>query len=106
MEILMSSQSPIHKVFKGLPLPQPIANSTTASVLVPERKLVVSEATTNFAEIDEAQILSCQGSKRLKLCEQTSSMTRNQQFVCLVSLFLVKKQLFYKPVNLISSTFK
>ena len=38
-ELPTSSQSPIHKVFKGISLPQPIANSTTASVLVPERDL-------------------------------------------------------------------
>ena len=38
-EIPTSSQSPIHKVFKGMPLSQLIANSTTASVLVPERDL-------------------------------------------------------------------
>ena len=88
IEIPMSSQSPIHKVFKGVPLPQPIANSTTPSVLVPEHELlVVSEATTNFAEVDEAQIFSCQDSKRLKVCEQPIKMTRNQQAGCLVSLF-------------------
>ena len=58
IEIPMSSQSPIHKVFKGAPLPQPIANSTTASVLVPEHELlVVSQAMTNIAEVDEAQFL-------------------------------------------------
>ena len=57
-------------------------------MLVPEREFfVVSEATTNFAEVDEAQILSCQKSNRLKLCEQPFSMTRNQQAGCLVSLF-------------------
>ena len=88
IEIPMSSQSPIHKVFKGVPLPQPITNSTIASVLVLEHELlVVSEATTNFAEVDETQILSCQGSKRLKLCEQPFPMTGNQQAGCLISLF-------------------
>ena len=107
IEIPMSSQSLIHKVCKGVPLPQPIAHSTTASVLVPELELlVVSEAATNFFEFDEAQILSCQGSKRLKLCEQPFSMTRNQQAGCLVSLFLVTMQLFYRSVNLISSNFQ
>ena len=89
IEIPISSEIPIRKLFRGVSLPQPIANSTTASVLVPEReRFVVSEATTNFAEVDEAQILSCQGSTRLKLCEQPFSMTRNQQAGCLVSLLL------------------
>ena len=89
IEIPMSSQSPIYKVFKGVPLPQPITNSTIASVLVLEHELlVVSEATTNFAEVDEKQILSCQGSKRLKLCKQPFPMTGNQQAGCLISLFL------------------
>ena len=61
IQIPMSSQNLIHKVFKGVPLPQRIANSTTASVLAPELELlVVSEATTNLAEADEAQILSFQ----------------------------------------------
>ena len=88
----MSSPSPIYKAFKEMPLPQPIENSTTASVLVPERYLlVVSEAETNFAEVDEAQILSCQCSKRLRLCEKPFSMTKNQQTVCLVSLCFVHK---------------
>ena len=73
IKIPMSSQIPIHKVFEGVPLPQPIANSTTASVLVLKHDLlVVSEATTNFAE---TQILSFQGLKRLKLCEQPFSIT-------------------------------
>ena len=82
IEIPVSSQSPNHKVFKGVPLAQPIPSSTTASVLVPEQELiVVSEATTNFAEVVEAQIqiLSFQRSRLLKLCEQTFSMTRNQK---------------------------
>ena len=88
IKIPMSSRSPIHKVFKGVPLLQPIANSTTSSVLVPERELlVVSEATNNFAEVDEAQILSWQLSKRIKLCEQPFSMTGNHWAGCLVSLF-------------------
>ena len=54
IEIPMSSQSPIHNVFIRVPLPQPITDSTTASVLVLEQELlVVSEATTKFAEVDE-----------------------------------------------------
>ena len=40
IEIPMSIQSPIHKVFKGVPLPQPITNSTTVSVLVLEHELL------------------------------------------------------------------
>ena len=35
IEIPISSQNPIHKVVKGVFLPQPIAISATASVLVP-----------------------------------------------------------------------
>ena len=89
IEIPMPSQSPIHKVFRGVPLPQLIANSTTASVFAPDCELLfVSEATSNFAEVDEAEILSCQGSKRLKLFEQPFWITRNQHAGCLVSLFL------------------
>ena len=91
----MSSQSPIQKDFKWVPLPQPIANSTTASVLALESELlVVSEATTKFAEVDEAQILACQGSKRLKLFEQPFPMTINQHADCLVSLFLSRSNCF------------
>ena len=84
----MSSQSPIHKDFKWVLLPQPIAISTTASVPALERELlVVSEATTKFAEVDGARILSCQDSKRLNFCEQLFPMTINQHADCLVSLF-------------------
>ena len=57
IEFPMSSQSPILKVFKGVPLPQPITDSTTESVLVPESELIAgSEATTNFAFVPQTPI--------------------------------------------------
>ena len=62
IEIQMSSQSPIHKVFKEVPLTQPIANSTTASVFVAERELrVVSEACLRELLVVLNSVSSCKG---------------------------------------------
>ena len=99
IEIPISSQSPIHKVFKAVPLTQPIANSATTSVPIPDRELlVVSQATTNFAEVDEAQILFPVNNR--------SQWLKINKLVVWSVYFSVTKQLSYRPVSLISSTFK
>ena len=73
----MSSQSPVHKVFKRVPIPQPFTKLTTSVLVLKCELLVVWEGTTNFALVDETQILSLHGSKRIKLRDQPFSITCN-----------------------------
>ena len=88
LEIPLFNQNAVYRVFEGIPLPQPIGNSSTASTLTLKNKLIaLSDASTTFAEVDKGYYYSCRGSRRLRLCPTPLAVTRNQQSGCLLSLF-------------------
>ena len=78
-----------HKVYREVPVPQPIEDGSTATRYSFSRSyLLISERKDNFAEVTEEKLIShCSGSNRLKLCLKPFSMSRSGESTCLSSLF-------------------
>ena len=78
-----------HRVYRAVPIPQPIANGSTATKYrFNKNYLLVSEYNNNFAEVTEGKMNShCRGSSRLLLCMKPFPMARSSSATCLSSLF-------------------
>ena len=78
-----------HKVYRAVPVPQPIEDGSTATRYSFSRSyIMISQRKDNFAEVTEEKLIShCSGSNRLKLCLKPFSMSRSGESTCLSSLF-------------------
>ena len=78
-----------HRVYRAVPIPQPIANVLTVTKYrFDENYLLVSKYNNNFAEVTEGKMNShWRGSSRLLLCMKPFPMARSSSATWLSSLF-------------------
>ena len=79
----------LYRVYKAVPIPQPIDGGNTATRYVfKQNQFLQSERRDSFAEATEQELSThCQGTSRLRLCLRPVAMSRSSKSSCLASLF-------------------